>query len=364
MADSLKPYDPNKGFISFRLNPDAIKEEALNLVPWPVGTIAREMYRNPDGSIVETAKQVGRETPILGALLSGEYSDAAKEAFMLATPAKASKARDYIKKHPDRDYYVWGYSGDILAKHGKGYTDISDGRRYPGNRFSNLTKFKDVNEVNNYVNNSESAINFAKQHDLNYVTDVNPFERNNIDKLRQTDKQMRNTAEELMQRSEAIEARNNIQSLVDDANSKGLLNKGEEIYWHPEEYYGYTGRPDMYLRKPNSNYIRSLSGEYGTTRAIAEDNKAPMSMFELTNKDLVKYKPYSPHQSVLDKKLLNEDAGLYRAKYADEDNYVSYRDKDQYLNDLRTEADKYRKAVYGPFPDDWFELYRNRTHSK
>lgn len=27
MADKLKPYDPNKGFISFRLDPDAVKED-------------------------------------------------------------------------------------------------------------------------------------------------------------------------------------------------------------------------------------------------------------------------------------------------------------------------------------------------
>lgn len=362
MADNLKPYDPNKGFISFRLNPEALKEALIEQVPY--NRTLRHIYNNPEGDIRETAKVAASETPILGSLLAGEPVDAAKEAFLLATPAKASKARAYIKKHPNRDYYVWGYSGDILAKHGKGYTDISDGRRYPGYRFSNLTKFKDVNEVSNYVNNSERALDFTKQHDLNYVTDVNPFERNNIDKLNQTDRQMRNTAEELMQRSDAIESRNNIQSLVDDANYKGLLNKGEEVYWHPEEYYGFAGRPDMYLRKPNSNYIRSLTGEYGSNRAIADNNKAPMSMFGLSNKDLIKYEPYSPYQSALDKKLLKEDEGLYRAKYADEDNYVSYRDNDQYLNDLRNEADKYRNAVYGPFPDDWFELYRSRTHSK
>ena len=34
MADNLKPYDPNKGFISFRLNPDAIKEELKALIPY------------------------------------------------------------------------------------------------------------------------------------------------------------------------------------------------------------------------------------------------------------------------------------------------------------------------------------------
>jgi hypothetical protein len=104
MADNLKPYNHNKGPISIRLNPDAIKEEALNLIPWPVGTIAREMYRNPDGSIVETAKQVGRETPILGSLLSGEYDDAAKEAILLGFPVKAKTKAEINKLSPDTKF--------------------------------------------------------------------------------------------------------------------------------------------------------------------------------------------------------------------------------------------------------------------
>ena len=34
MADNLKPYDPNIGFISFRLNPDAIIDELGNQIPY------------------------------------------------------------------------------------------------------------------------------------------------------------------------------------------------------------------------------------------------------------------------------------------------------------------------------------------
>lgn len=85
------PKEYKFGPISFRLDPDAIKEEALNMVPWPVGTIAREMYHNPDGSIVETAKQVGRETPIIGSILAGEPTDALKEAILMGMPVKAKK---------------------------------------------------------------------------------------------------------------------------------------------------------------------------------------------------------------------------------------------------------------------------------
>lgn len=34
MADKLKPYDPNKGFISFKLNPDAINGPFLeDIIP-------------------------------------------------------------------------------------------------------------------------------------------------------------------------------------------------------------------------------------------------------------------------------------------------------------------------------------------
>lgn len=124
------PKEYKFGPISFRLDPDAIKEEALNLVPWPVGTIAREMYHNPDGSIVETAKQVGRETPIIGSILSGEPTDALKEAILIGMPTTKSRVKMPNGKtiYVDNDINVNPYKTDkynaILEK--------SESREYPG----------------------------------------------------------------------------------------------------------------------------------------------------------------------------------------------------------------------------------------
>lgn len=108
------PKEYKFGPISFRLDPDAIKEEALNLVPWPVGTIAREMYHNPDGSIVETAKQVGRETPIIGSILSGEPTDALKEAILIGMPTTKSRVKMPNGKtiYVDNDINVNPYKTD------------------------------------------------------------------------------------------------------------------------------------------------------------------------------------------------------------------------------------------------------------
>lgn len=158
MADSLKPYDPNKGFISFRLNPDAVKEEALNLIPWPVGTVAREMYRNPDGSIVETAKQVGRETPILGALLSGEYSDAAKEALLLGAPAP--KARNALNKFKDNKEW-YNYDQRLYYKNNKGeLVDVERG--FPKGDIKEARKYNDYKAALDDIDLTQDAIKEAE----------------------------------------------------------------------------------------------------------------------------------------------------------------------------------------------------------
>ena len=159
MADNLKPYDPNKWFISFRLNPDAIKEEALNLIPWPVGTIAREMYRDPDGSIVETAKQVGRETPVLGSLLSGEYSDAAKEAFLLGVPMRGSSsaAKEALNKYKNkRNWY--NYKQDLFYEDSKG--NLKNVDKYHKDLQANKSdarKYNDYQEVLNELDLTDKA---------------------------------------------------------------------------------------------------------------------------------------------------------------------------------------------------------------
>lgn len=51
MPKELKPYNSNKGFISFRLNPDAIKEALIEQVPY--NRTLRHIYNNPEGDIIK-----------------------------------------------------------------------------------------------------------------------------------------------------------------------------------------------------------------------------------------------------------------------------------------------------------------------
>ena len=82
----MEPYNPNKSFIRFRLNPDAIKEELISFIPY--NRTLRHIYNNPEGDIRETAKVALSETPVIGSLLAGEPTNAVKEAVLMATPAK------------------------------------------------------------------------------------------------------------------------------------------------------------------------------------------------------------------------------------------------------------------------------------
>lgn len=91
----MEPYNPNKSFIRFRLNPDAIKEELISFIPY--NRTLRHIYNNPDGDIRETAKVAASETPILGSLLAGEPTNAVKEAVLLAAPGSPRYKNGKIK---------------------------------------------------------------------------------------------------------------------------------------------------------------------------------------------------------------------------------------------------------------------------
>ena len=117
MADNLKPYNPNKGFISFRLNPEAIKEELISFVPY--NRTLSYLHDNPDAPISETAKVAASETPILGSLLAGEPTDAVKEAILFGAPIKSpSKVKAKISKFkPGTEFgTAKGYEDLILAR--------------------------------------------------------------------------------------------------------------------------------------------------------------------------------------------------------------------------------------------------------
>lgn len=119
----MEPYNPNKSFIQFRLNPDAINEELIYFIPY--NRTLRHIYNNPDGYISETANVAASETPILGSLLAGEPTDAVKEAILLAAPGSPRYKNGKIKP----DYKASKEINDRIHKQYFGTDAYDAGRR-------------------------------------------------------------------------------------------------------------------------------------------------------------------------------------------------------------------------------------------
>lgn len=186
----MEPYNPNKSFIQFRLNPDAIKEELISFVPY--NRTLRHIYNNPEGDIRETAKVAASETPIIGSLLAGEPTNAVKEAFLMGLPGKrgsrmvdASSVIEEINKHPKRKYYNLDNNA-LVYKSGKKYRTVpGDWEHEPLNKATPYNDYmaaiKDVKE-SEYLTNKYAPINELyydvrkKQTGLN---SYNEFIRNN-----------------------------------------------------------------------------------------------------------------------------------------------------------------------------------------
>lgn len=188
----MEPYNPNKSFISFRLNPDAIKEELISFVPY--NRTLRHIYNNPDGDIRETARVAASETPIIGSLLAGEPTNAVKEAFLMAIPrvgsngkriADATSLRDAVNAHPRRKYYNLD-NEFVVYKSGNDYKVVNTGTDLvpvhgvkPYNNYKEA--LKDINE-SEYLTNKYEPINESyydiksKQEGLN---SYNEFIRTN-----------------------------------------------------------------------------------------------------------------------------------------------------------------------------------------
>lgn len=186
----MEPYNPNKSFIQFRLNPDAIKEELISFIPY--NRTLRHIYNNPEGDIRETAKVAMSETPVLGSLLAGEPTDAVKEAFLMGLPGKrgtrmvdASSVIEEINKHPKRKYYNLDNNALVYKSGNKYRTVPGDWEHTPINKATPYNDYmeaiKDVKE-SEYLTNKYAPINElyydvrSKQTGLN---SYNEFIRNN-----------------------------------------------------------------------------------------------------------------------------------------------------------------------------------------
>lgn len=344
---------PNKSYIEFRLNPNAIKEEALNLIPWPVGTIAREMYKNPNGSAIETIKQVGRETPFIGSLLRGEYGDATKEALLFGSPVKLSKGSKAIRKRKDTDYYMDGDGHIYHETKGGLINDSEGGEKYKGWEVSDLgrnltTLNKD--EAIKYLEDSEKASKYVLDNDLKFASELE------IDNMTPANKAMRKEAQNLIDREYAIEDYAYRDKLVQAAKSEpNFLKPGDAIY-ADLEYSSGPGAGQIYIKEPNSNHIRSLLARYDGS------NIEPFVSVPWLNVNESYLSPYKSYRNQsLDRRLLESDKAKYNINHELEPDYIPYFNREQYIQDL-SEADKalkkakddYIESMYGPFPDDIF----------
>lgn len=352
MADNLKPYDPNKGFISFRLNPEAIKEELISFVPY--NRTLRHIYNNPEGDIRETAKVAASETPILGSLLAGEPADAAKEAILLGFPVKANVKSQLKKLGPDTKFAVNGmrevryYNPKTKAVGELGEDGIT---HYNINTYNpnNITALPTIgiNELLQSIDVSNSLHKFNRtgkpgKHPISFERDniFNPYDRlelNNPKLPNNSQTQTLKEANELFNRHSGnfgltIERRLRNQDIANKAAPQ--LKKGETLV---ADDYG-----NMYIRKGKNNYSFDIN------------SKGKIVDKELDNifgEDAI---PYSDPMLNNDVRKWQSDVKLYNAARELEDNYIyfDYNNPKQWRTDVDKAKQDYWDALNGPYFED------------
>lgn len=361
----MEPYNPNKPFLEFKFDKEKAKEELRNTIP---GLRALEYYhQNPDSSITNSLDILAEDfVPFYAnTKYGGDVGDYAKEAFMYALPwtNEFNRAKRYISTYPNKEYYISDMH-DVYAKTTKGYTRISDGSKVGNNQLKvNLTKVSSADAMK-FVDDSKKAYDYFGTHDINQVADVNPYLLDNIDKLDQTTKEMRRTAESLGNREEAIEARKKANDYYNEVKKANILEPGEDLYWdlRDEGIPFFPGRPDAYAARPFIEEKVRQGRNKGNGEPYLAD-AVPMSMYELTDAELVPHKPYSQAQQNLDKKMLQMDQKLYDVKYGAEDYYVPYGNNSmEYNKNLQDAISEFNAELYGPYPEDLFPSIYRYTH--
>lgn len=362
MADNLKPYDPNKGFISFRLNPDAIKEALIEQVPY--NRTLRHIYNNPEGDIRETANIAASETPVLGSLLAGEPTGAAKEAFLFGMPIKSpAKFKKEISKLPNTTQFRQEGSNKVRAydpKSGKSWmADIEDGRILhdysynPSNFTSNPNPTYNSKEVNKFIDVSNSLHKLNRtgkpgEHPLMFERNnmFNPYDRldvNNPNLPNNSQAQTLKEANELFNRHSGnfgltIERRLINQDIANKAAPQ--LKKGETLV---ADDYG-----NMYIRKGKNNYSFDIN------------SKGKISNKELDNIFGEDATPYSDPMLNNDVRKWKSDVKLYNAARELEDNYIyfDYNNPKQWRTEVDKASEDYWNSLNGPYFEDIMGYYR------
>lgn len=363
MADNLKPYDPNKGFISFRLNPDAIKEALIEQVPY--NRTLRYIYNNPEGDIRETAKFAASETPILGSLLAGEPVDAAKEAFLLGMPVKSTKALNKINPNSEIGLAT-GYGNDMFlvksprSRKTKAYNiddetgNIVRNKSYDGELIDVSRGTTDLAGFNQMINNSN------KLHELRNKLSFGPYKtpvgevNADVGVPRYTD--LIDGKPRLIFESEGpigkkYTAYNEIQDRIDEA-SKAKLRKNEEIKWILSR-----NKDTDRLSSGRVHDVVIYNNNTGKFRDIGSNTSLNPGGFSTWDSDVIFKDIPDKNIHARDMKYLQSDinvrnAGVDFTRYPDDFIEFNTRDPEKYQIDYDNLYNQYYNALYGPYYQD------------
>lgn len=401
MADNLKPYDPNKGFISFRLNPDAIIDELGNLIPYrhTIGLLDSEAPWS------EVGKSAVREIPVLGSILMGEPVNALKEAILFGFPVGkgykqeisnlANKGYRFRVSEPTAQTPGHRYTmdeGEIYA-----YKPDKNGRVSKSMVLTprNVSKYKQEGLNYDKVNNGKPE---QRGYYAWYRDPIKPYKDisgNELLNLIDESNKVHETVPSLVSRDPYIEANkdmtggaipnslersvegplaykldemNRIETLLEGIdNAKAHKKPSEDIVIENTQS---AARNDNNIRrstgyKKDEPKVRLYSSRSNTLRRPGSSDKYPMysrsdyvfnpqidrNLFETDMKRLQNDIDVRNLQSMFDDYVVPVDPKYFKE-------YHSYMAKQKYLNDLDMASQAYRDAINGPFLEDLLDYPR------
>ena len=366
------PKEYKFGPISFRLNPDAIKEELISFVPY--NRTLRHIYNNPEGDIRETAKIAASETPILGSLLSGEPVDAAKEAILFGMPIKA-KTKAEIKKLPADTKFKYNQGSNTItyyspktkeqgiieetgltkeSKRPKDMYGVMD--RVNNDRIDLGEMLNSIDQTNNLLKlNGKRKFDIDDPHGKLTFKDKAPDNPYDLDRL--TDNKFLNTIEgKVLNEAQDLVDRYNgglrnypdkysslqwRESNYNKANiASNNLKKGEQLVFDPK-------MAEVMIKKGNDYYYIVPDEINGTIERFYTNDKPNTVPYSDVNfpRDLLQYK---------------QDVNLYNANRGFEDNFINIdpNNPTKWYSDVLDARDEFINSVHGPFLEDLLKLYR------
>jgi len=363
MADNLKPYDPNKGFISFRLNPEAIKEELISFIPY--NRTLRYFHDNPEAPISETAKVAASETPILGSLLAGEPTNAIKEAFLLGMPVKSTKALNKINPNSEIGLAT-GYGNDMFlvkspgSRKTKAYNideetgNIVRNKAYDGEIIDVSRGITDLAGFNQMINNSNKLNELRNK--LSFGPYKTPVGEVNADVgVPRFTTEINGKPRLIFESSGPIGKKytdyNEIQDRIDKA-SKAKLRKNEEIKW-----LLHRDRDTDRLSSGRVNDVVIYNKNTGKFRDIGSNTPLNPQGFSTWDSDVIFKDIPDKNIHARDMKDLQSDINVRNVggdftRYPEDFIEFNTRDPEKYQIDYDNLYNQYYNALYGPYYQD------------